>query len=76
MENGAHILPEDAHEAVWFITEGGTRSTEAFWNRQLRKVKDRPRALPSDLRRLRNRVAPERSETRVRLHAPLLEDPM
>ena len=76
MENGAHILPEDACKAVRFITEGGTRSTEAFWNRQQRKGKDRPRALPSDLRRLRNRVAPVRSETRVRLHAPLLEDPM
>ena len=72
----AHILPEDVCEALRFITGRGTGANQAIWNRQLRKVMDRARAPLPGHQKLRNRIDPERSETRDRLLAPLRKELM
>ena len=63
-------------DATRFITGRGTGAIKAFWARQLAKVKARANALLPELRKLRRSVDPEGSETRARIHVPVLKEPM
>ena len=73
MGNCFHIFPADVREAIRLIAERGAGAINAFWRKQLSRVRRRARAPLPVIKKIRETVDPERRETRARIHAPLLK---
>ena len=68
------MLPEDAREAVRFVTKRGTSAIKSRRKKQIAKLKAAAEFLSPALERIRESGCPEHRDARAKIHGPLLRN--